>query len=76
MAVPKRKRKVSLMLDEDLVAELKNADETLSAQVNEAIRAEVEQRRQNRLLGEWMDLLDAEDGPVDEKLLAKWEKLL
>ena len=34
------KRKVSVSLDEDLVAELEAADEALSGQVNEAIRAE------------------------------------
>ena len=70
------KRKVSVSLDEDLVAELETGDEALSAQVNEAIRSEVEQRRRNRLLGEMLDALDAELGPVDEVTVAKYGRLL
>jgi hypothetical protein len=38
--------------------------------VNEAIRAEVERRRRNRLLTGMLDSLDAEHGPVDEALVA------
>jgi hypothetical protein len=70
------KRKVSVSLDEDLVAELEAADEALSGQVNEAIRAEVERRRRNRLLTGMLDSLDAEYGPVDEALVAKYAELL
>jgi post-segregation antitoxin (ccd killing protein) len=70
------KRKVSVSLDEDLVAELEAADEALSGQVNEAIRAEVERRRRNRLLTDMLDSLDAEHGPVDEALVAKYTDLL
>jgi post-segregation antitoxin (ccd killing protein) len=70
------KRKVSVSLDEDLVAELEAADEALSGQVNEAIRAEVERRRRNRLLTGMLDSLDAEYGPVDEALVAKYTELL
>jgi post-segregation antitoxin (ccd killing protein) len=70
------KRKVSVSLDEDLVAELEAADEALSGQVNEAIRAEVERRRRNRLLTGMLDSLDAEHGPVDEALVAKYTELL
>ena len=70
------KRKVSVSLDEDLVAELEAADEALSGQVNEAIRAEVERRRRNRLLTDMLDSLDAEHGPVDETLVAKYMELL
>ena len=70
------KRKVSVSLDEDLVAELESADEALSGQVNEAIRAEVERRRRNRLLTGMLDSLDAEHGPVDETLVAKYMELL
>jgi post-segregation antitoxin (ccd killing protein) len=70
------KRKVSVSLDEDLVAELEAADEALSGQVNEAIRAEVERRRRNRLLTGMLDSLDAEHGPVDEALVAKYRELL
>jgi antitoxin CcdA len=70
------KRKVSVSLDEDLVAELETADEALSAQVNEAIRVEVERRRRNRLLTAMLDSLDAAYGPVDEALVAKYADLL
>ncbi len=70
------KRKVSVSLDEDLVAELETGDEALSAQVNEAIRSEVERRRRNRLLGEMLNELDAELGPVDEAIITKYERLL
>jgi post-segregation antitoxin (ccd killing protein) len=70
------KRKVSVSLDEDLVAELETADEALSGQVNEAIRAEVERRRRNRLLTDMLDSLDAQYGPVDEALIAKYTDLL
>ena len=69
------KRKVSVSLDEDLVAELEAADEALSGQVNEAIRAEVERRR-NRLLTDMLDSLDADHGPVDETLVVKYMELL
>lgn len=70
------KRKVSVSLDEDLVAELENADEALSAQINEAIREEVERRRRNRLLTELLEKLEAEYGPTDEELVAKYMRLL
>jgi post-segregation antitoxin (ccd killing protein) len=70
------KRKVSVSLDEDLVAELEAADEALSGQVNEAIRAEIERRRRNRLLVGMLDALDAKYGPVDEALIAKYTELL
>jgi post-segregation antitoxin (ccd killing protein) len=70
------KRKVSVSLDEDLVAELEAADEALSGQVNEAIRTEVERRRRNRLLTGMLDSLDAKHGPVDEALVAKYTELL
>jgi post-segregation antitoxin (ccd killing protein) len=70
------KRKVSVSLDEDLVAELEAGGEALSAQVNDSIRSEVERRRRNRLLGEMLDALDAELGPVDQGLVAKYGRLL
>jgi hypothetical protein len=44
--------------------------------VNEAIRAEVERRRRNRLLTGMLDSLDAQYGPVDEALIAKYTQLL
>jgi antitoxin CcdA len=70
------KRKVSVSLDEDLVEELEREDQGLSAQVNLALRAELERRRPNRLLVELLDQLDAEHGPVDESLVEKYAGLL
>ena len=70
------KRKVSVSLDEDLVEELEREDQGLSAQVNQALRAELERRRRNRLLSELLDRLDAEHGPVDESLIEKYVGLL
>jgi len=70
------KRKVSVSLDEDLVAELEAGDDALSSQVNEAVRLELQRRRRHRLLGEMLDALDAEYGPVDEKLVRKYTELL
>jgi antitoxin CcdA len=70
------KRKVAVSLDEDLVAELRRDDQDLSAQVNLAVRSEVERRRRHRLLEELLDQLDAERGPLDESLIAKYVELL
>jgi hypothetical protein len=44
--------------------------------INEATRTEVERRRRIRLLTAMLDLLDAEHGPVDEALVAKYTELL
>lgn len=70
------KRKVSVSLDADLVAELEAGDEALSAQVNDAVRAELERRRHHRRLTELLDELDAIHGPPDEKLVHKYTELL
>ncbi|MCC5950969.1 MAG: type II toxin-antitoxin system CcdA family antitoxin [Acidimicrobiia bacterium] len=70
------KRKVSVSLDEDLVAELEAGDEALSAQVNDAVRSELERRRHHRLLTELLDELDAIQGPPDERLVRKYTDLL
>lgn len=70
------KRKISVSLDEELITELAEGGETLSAQVNDALRREVERRRRSRLLGELLDDLTAEEGPVDEALVAKYAALL
>ena len=70
------KRKVSVSLDEDLVAELELSGEALSAQVNIALRAELEHRRRHRLLAELLDELDDEHGPVDKALIDKYVMML
>jgi hypothetical protein len=48
----------------------------VSAQVNAAVSAELERCRRHRLLVELLDQLDAERGPVDESLVAKYVGLL
>ncbi|MBI4955020.1 MAG: type II toxin-antitoxin system CcdA family antitoxin [Myxococcales bacterium] len=70
------KRKVSVTLDADLVAELGLADEALSRQVNDAVRDALERRRRQRLLAELCAELEVRHGPVSKKLLAKYEALL
>ena len=56
--------------------ELEREEEGLSAQVNMAIRAELERRRRNRLLTELLAELDAKYGPVDDSLVEKYVGLL
>lgn len=70
------KRKISVSLDEDLVHEMEAGGEALSAQVNDAVRLEIDRRRRQRLLAEMLDALEAEHGPVDEKLVRKYLELL
>ncbi len=70
------KRKISVSLDADLVAELETGSESLSAQVNAVLREDLEQRRRQRLLTDYLDRLDAEEGPVDEVLIDKYSRLL
>jgi post-segregation antitoxin (ccd killing protein) len=74
--MPLTKRKVSVSLDEDLVEELEREEEGLSAQVNMAVRVELERRRRNRLLAELLAELDAKYGPVDDSLVEKYVGLL
>lgn len=59
------KRKLSLSLDDDLVAELAENPEALSAQVNTAVRNEIEARRRHRALAELLERLSEEGGPLD-----------
>ncbi len=73
--MPATKRKISVSLDEDLVAELEAGDLSLSAQVNAALREEFEHRHHQRLLKAFLDQLDAEEGPVDEALIDKYARL-
>ena len=70
------KRKVSLSLDAELVQELEGADETLSKQVNDAVRSALERRRRRRLLGELLAELDTEHGPVPQGLVEKYASIL
>lgn len=70
------KRKLSVSLDEDLVAELEAEEESVSMQVNAALRRELGRRRRQRLLVELLDQLDAEHGSIDLGLVDKYIKLL
>lgn len=70
------KRKISVSLDADLVAELEASGEAVSKQLNDALRALLVRRRRQRLLEQWLDELDGEHGPVSEALVARYEELL
>lgn len=59
------KRKISVTVDADLLAELERAGGSVSAQLNEALRAEVRRRREQVALQRLLDDLEAEDGPLD-----------
>jgi antitoxin CcdA len=63
---PPAKRKVSVTIDADLVAAIEADEETtLSAEVNAALRARVTKRLRQKALGDFLDRLDAERGPLD-----------
>ncbi len=70
------KRKVSVSLDEDLVAELEASGAALSSQVNEAVRIDLDRRRRQRCLDEMLDALAAVHGPPDEALVRQFTDLL
>lgn len=75
------KRKVSITLDADLVEALEAGDgESLSAEVNSALRAEFARRRRQQALGELLDHLAVERGsldtPEDEAEITRYMRLL
>ncbi len=70
------KRKVSISLDEELASALEAGSESLSAQVNEAVRVEFTRRRRRVLLDEMLDEFERCEGPVDEALVDKYMELL
>ncbi len=59
------KQKFSITLDEDLVEHLRAAPEALSAQINAAVRREVEHRTRQQALVSYLAELDAQDGPLN-----------
>jgi post-segregation antitoxin (ccd killing protein) len=59
------KRKISVTVDSDLVAEIESAGENLSARVNDALRNELATRRRQRALAEFLDHLEKTEGPLD-----------
>jgi|SoiMethySBSTD1v2_1073268.scaffolds.fasta_scaffold1421785_3 hypothetical protein len=52
------------------------SDEPLSNQVNAAVRIDLEERRQRRLLRELLDEMEEEYGPPDEDLVRHFIDLL
>lgn len=75
------KRKISVTLDADLVAAVEaDAGENLSARVNAALRADLEDRSRQRALSGLLDRLAAERGPLDtaedEAEIARFMRLL
>lgn len=71
-----QKRKISISLDSDLVSELERDRNAISAQINDAVRSELDRRRRLRLLGEMLDEWSERDGPPDERLVGKYMDLL
>ncbi len=75
------KRKVSITLDADLVEALAaQGGESLSAEVNSALRAELARRRRQQALTQLLDHLAEERGsldtPEDEAEIARYMRLL
>lgn len=70
------KRKVSISLDEDLVVALEARNDSLSSQVNEAVRIEFTRRRRRVLLDEMLEEFERSEGPADEALVDKYMTLL
>ncbi len=75
------KRKVSVTLDADLVAQVEaDGGTTLSAELNSALRAEFSRRRRQQALADLLDLLADERGrldtPEDEAEIARYMRLL
>jgi hypothetical protein len=58
-------RTVTVTIDADLVEEIEAAGDDLSARVTEALGSDMVTRRRQRALGEVLDRLDDERGPLD-----------
>ena len=78
--MPSTKRKLSVSLDDDLVAELEQNSDALSIQVNAAVRNEVARRRRQKALALFLERLDKQSGPLDsvddEVEIARYMRLL
>ncbi len=70
------KRKVSISLDAELVRALEAESESLSSQVNEAVRIEFTRRRRRVLLDEMLQEFERSEGPSEEALVDKYTALL
>lgn len=71
---------MSLTLDADLVEALEQEpDDALSAQVNAAVRSEVERRRRQHALRDLLGQLDRDDGALtdrDEEEIERYRRAL
>lgn len=76
MSMTLPKRKISVSLDSDLVSVLERNERSLSAQINDALRVEMERQKRQRWLSDYLDRLDEEHGPVEEELMGKYRRLL
>jgi len=59
------KRKVSVTVDADLVAEIEADGDNVSARVTEALRTDMAARRRQRALARLLDRLEIAEGPLD-----------
>src|SRR5664280_3192318 len=59
------KRKVSVPVDADLVAEIEADGDNVSARVTEALRTDMAARRRQRALAQLLDRLEITEGPLD-----------
>lgn len=59
------KQKISVTLDADLLAELRRNPGSVSAQLNDALRAEIDRRRQRAAMQRYLAELDESEGPLD-----------
>jgi hypothetical protein len=73
---PVAKRKLSISLDEDLVRSLEGFDESVSTQINAAVREDLAIRARRRQLVVMLAQLDEAHGPVDEDGIRRFEELL
>lgn len=60
-----QKKKISVTIDADLVAALEEMGSNVSSTINQALRAEVERRRQQEGLKELVEYLQGIHGPMD-----------
>ena len=64
------KRKITVTVDADLVAELRAGEEAMSAVVNQALAAHFERRARQAALGELLAEWESRLGPIDEAAVA------
>jgi post-segregation antitoxin (ccd killing protein) len=70
------KRKLSVSLDEDLVAALEASGDPVSVQVNEAVRNEIERRQQQQALARFCDRYVEETGPWSDEDEAEIQRIM